>query len=302
MNLIKKISSLFIIALLVGSCADEPLPFEVFEDLEKGAFARLLETNNAPWFLTDVDNAVHTFTVEFYDENDGQNVSSFDWTVRRRSGTVTSDPVPMKSVAASNFGTDATSGLPTASFSFSLTEAASALGLTIGDVIVADEFIFDGTVVLNDGRTFGPDNTGPSIQGGGGFDGYFRFTKNVTCPSDLSGTYDAVAVGTSTDPCCPDETTTMIEVTLTDKGGGIYEMSDWSGGLYFEWYEVYGIAVDDAIGDVQDVCENFSFVIDTEPFDRSLEATGTVDAATGVITYTWLNGWDDTGTVTLTPQ
>ncbi len=192
------IYSLFLV-MLAFSCADEPLPFDTFDEYAKGAFSRLLSTDNGTFFLTDPDNAAFTFDVEYYSENNGAEVASHEWFVRHRNnvdGTV-SDPALLTSISSSSFGTDAKSGLPSASFAFTLNESLTAMGLTIDDLNGGDDIIYDGYVVLNDGRRFGPDNTGGSVQGGAGFDGIFRFIKPLLCPSELAGTYDAVATNTS---------------------------------------------------------------------------------------------------------
>lgn len=187
------------ISLLAISCADEPLPFETFEDLQKGAFSRLLSTNNGSFFFTDPDNSAFTFNVEYYSENNGGEVAANEWFVRHRNNVTgdVSEPVLLSRLEASQFGTDEKSGLPTGSFAFDLNAALSALGITIDDVNGGDDMIFDGYVVLKDGRRFGPDNTGGAVQGGAGFDGIFRFIKPLLCVSNLEGTYDVVTTVTS---------------------------------------------------------------------------------------------------------
>jgi len=126
----------------------------------------------------------------------------------------------------------------------------------------------------------------------------------VLCMSDLEGTYVTTSTGTSTDPCCPTETTVSSEVTLTaGSGEGTYSISDWSAGMYLEWYDVYGITADtDLSTTVSDVCNNVSIAETGEPFGNTFSAAGTVDEATGVITYTWLSGWGDTAEVIMTPK
>jgi hypothetical protein len=46
----------------------------------------------------------------------------------------------------------------------------------------------------------------------------------------------------STDGCCPTEVTihgTIVKVSKVTNSS--FKLSDFSGGLYFEWYDVYGI-------------------------------------------------------------
>lgn len=128
------------------------------------------------------------------------------------------------------------------------------------------------------------------------------FSYAVVCESQLAGEYIATTTGTSTDDCCPDETTVMGEVVVTETAPGTYSLSDFSAGLYLEWYAVYGITPDsDLSGSVVDVCSTVSGTF-PEPFQTDVIVDGSVDNATGVITYTWVNGYDDTATVTLTPK
>jgi len=317
-KLIKKISSLFIIALLVGSCADEPLPFEVFDDLEKGAFARLLDNNGANFFLTDIPGSVYTFTVEFFDENDGQNVSSFDWTVRHRNNAnegITSEPVTIATAPSSSFGTDPTSGLPTATIELSLQAALDAMGLTETDVNGGDDIIFDGTITLNDGRTFGPDNSGPAIQGGAGFDGFFRFVRPLLCTSALDGIYDVSTEATGSVGGWTTGAVATGQLRFDQTGDGEYdihftaegssvEFLDLSFGTYFAGYGYD--AADDSNqsnlpnGDVKliDACNNLSFRGTSQWGEAYFFNSITVNGA--VLVIDWFNDFGEGGITTIT--
>lgn len=185
--------------MLAFSCADEPLPFDTFDQYAKGGFSRLLNTDGGTFFFTDPDNSSFTFDVEYYSENNGGDVAGHEWTVRHRnnvSGDI-SEPAVLANVSSSSFGTDAKSGLPSASFAFSMNDAMAALGKTIDDFNGGDDLIFDGFIIMTNGSRFGPDNTGGSVQGGAGFDGIFRFIKPLLCNSALAGVYTAVATNTS---------------------------------------------------------------------------------------------------------
>lgn len=139
------------------------------------------------------------------------------------------------------------------------------------------------------------------VEIGNGF-GQAVHNIQITCNSDIGGTYTSTTTGTSTDTCCPTETTVTGTVTLTDNGDGFYTISDWSAGLYLEWYDVYGITSStDMTAEIRDICDAISADF-TEPFNTATELRGTRDAATGVITYTWVNGYGDQATVVLTPQ
>ena len=247
MKLIKQIFLFVVVGLLVASCADEPLPFETFEEMQHGAFSRKLTDDNGTFFFTDPDNSSFSFSVEFYDENQGKNIASHDWYVWHRNN-VTGEASPkalLVSNPSSNFGTDPNSGLPSASYTFTLNDALAALNKTIDDVNGGDDLIFDGVIVMNDGRKFGPDNTGASLQGNNGFDGVFRFVKPLLCISELDGTYDFVTVtaGPVWDPGIEVTGTVRFEQTgdgeydiyVTISGSDI-EFLDMSFGAYFGGY------------------------------------------------------------------
>lgn len=174
----------------------------------------------------------------------------------------------------------------------------------------SDNFRVTWALTTADGRYF--DSWSDSICGefetyhgsspnDGGFNCFYDWT--VVCESDIAGIYDAVAVGTSTDPCCPNVTTVNSEVVLTDLGGGSYTISDWSAGLYLEWYAVYGITPQtDLTRTIVEACGKVTIGSFTEPFGEDASATGGLNFANGVITYTWVNGYGDQATVTLTPK
>lgn len=185
--------------ILAFSCADEPLPFDTYDEYAKGGFSRLLSTDGGTFFFTDPDNSAFTFDVEYYSENNGGDVAGHEWSVRHRnnvSGDI-SAPAILANITSSTFGTNAKSGLPSASFAFSMNDAMAALGKSIDDLNGGDDLIFDGVIIMNNGSRFGPDNTGGSVNGGAGFDGIFRFIKPLLCPSELQGVYTAVATNTS---------------------------------------------------------------------------------------------------------
>ena len=298
--------------MLAFSCADEPLPFDTFEDYAKGGFARQLSNDGGDFLFTNPDASAFTFEVEYYSENNGGDIKGHDWFVYHRNNVTgeVSERALMEGVSSSSFGTNAKSGLPSQTFTFSLNDALSAMGKTIDDLNGGDDIIFDGEIVMNDDRRFGPDNTGGSVQGGAGFDGLFRIIKPLLCPSSLAGTYTSTTTGTSTDGCCPGEVTTESTVTLTETGTGTYTINDWSANLYRVWYGPDGgdYGIDQAFidgggmeGVLIDACAVLSSSTTEEPFGESLTVSGSV-APDGVITYDWSNGWGDGGTVVLTPQ
>jgi len=132
-------------ALLVVSCADEPLPFETFDELEKGAFSRLLSSDAGNFFFTDPGNSSFTFDVEYYGENNGADIASNEWFVYHRNNVTGDVSEPVLLEAVSSFGTNPESGLPSASFAFTMMDALSAMGKSIDDLNGGDDLIFDSS-------------------------------------------------------------------------------------------------------------------------------------------------------------
>src|SRR5690606_16805574 len=151
-------------------------------------------------------------------------------------------------------------------------------------------------------------NLGTAIIGASGSGGAFtiQVQTSITCPPlDISGEYLVVsATGTSTDGCCPGEVTVSGNiVTLTADNATTFSVSDITGGLYFEWYDVYGItSPDNSPGKFFYNCQEVNIVNTVEPFGTAVQGGGPYDPVTGEITYTWLNGYGDQATVVLRKQ
>jgi len=305
MKNIKYLSLLFI-GLLVAACGDPELRFQSFEESEYGAFARNLGTSGT-FLLQDIAGSSIDGTVEFYDENQGKDVASYSWTVEFRAngggnGGTDIPAVALKSYTSDQFvPSNQEPSLPSVSFSLGMQESLAALGLKGTDITGGDQFRFEATVTLKDGRSFGQSNTGGNLISQGPFRALVRYSANVVCSSDIGGTYDYVSAGTSTDGCCPGAFNLTGSVTMTDQGGGDYIISDWSAGMYVEWYTVYGIAISMMDETVSDICETFygSFA---DPFGGDMELNGTIDPTAGVIVYSLTSSWGDTIDATLTKQ
>lgn len=297
-NRIIRFNLIALLVLALGSCNDVPLPYETFEDAEKGALARLLSTDGGSFKLTDVGNSSFSNTMEYIGD-----VASQEWYAKYTNNSVdpatTTSRVLVKTV--SSFGTNAKSGLPEATVTITLQECLDALGLSASDVNGGDFIVVDADLITSSGTRFGASNSESSLYGAG-FDGFFSVSKALVCDSDLAGTYSAVTTGQSTDGCCPDETTVDWEITLTLDSGTDYVISDWTGGLYKTWYGVYGITPDfDMSTTITDAC-NAIVASFTEPFGTDTTITGSVDPATGIITFSFLTGYADVGTIVMTPK
>lgn len=260
----------FALIALVGtfsSCEEDPMVDRI---TKPGALPDISEVTSGFFNFNDPSSAKVGFTLN----TKGTPVSSVDIYKSLNGG----DAVMHSTV----------SSFP-ATVEIGLTDALSGSGVSIDDLEVGDVFTFSFVSKTADGRDL---RSGES------------FEAPVSCPSDLAGGYTSVASGTSTDGCCTDPISGFnSSATLTALGDGKYTLSDFSGGLYLEWYDVYGIAsTEDTPCTLQDVCGQLTIIDTTEPFGTDVTGTGSVDAATGVITFSWVNGYADQGTVVLTPQ
>lgn len=197
--------------------------------------------------------------------------------------------VSLNSIASSSFQTIETITSLPATVNISATEAGALLGKPASELELGDVFRFAFKVNFTDGTS---SRSTASV------------TIPVSCPSNLAGTYTASSDATSTDGCCTDPLVGFQgEVVLTAISDGVYRLSDFSAGVYLEWYAVYGITPSTNLSStIRDVCNNISFDPFTEPFGTAVIASGSYDPATNTLTYTWVNGYDDEGTVTLVKQ
>ena len=304
----RKIKNIFLafLAVTMVACGDPELPFETFEDLQKGAFARRLSVTGAFTF-GQVATSSYTVEVEFYDENQGQNITSYDWTVQYSGVAGDIAAVPILSIPSSSFVTNPDSGLPGATFTFQMADALTALGLTEAQITGGDNFRFLATVNKSDGSSFSSANTGTNIISSAAFAGMFRLDASVVCVSDLGGTVNysntnmefGGGSGTSQGPCAG---TITGSFDIIDDGDGVYTFTypngnnDQSFGMFdFCWSD------DPQTGDrgMTDVCG----VLDNRGSDKygdNYTWTGLSGSGTMSITFDWINDWGDRGQVTLT--
>jgi hypothetical protein len=163
--------------------------------------------------------------------------------------------------------------------------------VSVGDLEVGDIFTFEIIVNSKNGL-----RTRSNVL----------LNASVACLSSLEGVYACTANGQSTDSGPgPDENPAVdfkYEVTLTaTETNGIYEISDFSGGLYELWYDIYGIG-GDSPGQISDVCNTISYTNTKGPFGSNITGGGSVDPDTGIITIDGENVFGDTWTLVLEPK
>lgn len=164
-------------------------------------------------------------------------------------------------------------------------------GVDVGDLVVGDVFTFE--VIVNS-------KNGLSTRSN------VLLNAVVACKSNLAGTYICAANGQSTDDGPTPEENPAVdypsEITLSETGtNGVLSMSDFSGGLYELWYDIYGIG-GDSPGTISDVCNTISYTNTQGPFGSAIFGGGSVDPISGIITIAGSNEFDDTWSLVLTPK
>lgn len=296
-------SFLLTVLMLAFSACEKERAFVEYEDLEYGAIPRLVGAITGPYGNSfnyfDLDGSFIEFTVEFYDENNGKNVSNYAWTVSYDGGT----PVAMASMDAGSFGTNA-EGLPTATFKFTFQDVLGKLGLTTAQVEGGKSFEFLASLTKTNGKVFTRDNTTANLQGQPAFRAFFQNKVSIICPSELEGTFEAKSVGAGPWGCTSEWTGT---VKWVHEGNGVYdiiavdaagaEQVDFSMGAYWTCY-----GEDSTLpgGDLRlnDACGKLSYTGQSRWGETYTFNSLTIDGKT--LTIDWVNSYGEGAVTTLT--
>ena len=177
-------------------------------------------------------------------------------------------------------------------------EVADAIGKDVDSLEVGDTFVLTLPINTADGRrltvALASDLCNqPAQPSAGGCSVEWA----VACPSSLpTGTFTAVSGGTSTDGCPPTNPVIDInyDVTITDEGGGVYTISDFSAGVYQDWYCGCYVYCFETSLTFTDICNELTLT-GSDAFGAAVSGTGTYDPGTGEISMDWTNGFGDIG-------
>lgn len=272
MKLILKISCVFFIFTAFIACNDGfDTTYSTLDIPEKGTVVTYSAVQTGFYDFSDLDNASIGFSVDAF-------------------GEAASSIIVYKSYNKGPLVKHADINTIPSSITIPFADAINGTTILKENVALGDRIVFTFAAVTPSG-TYNSKNS---------------LTVDVSCKSDIGGNYTAETTGQSTDGCCPDPVSLTSNVTLVDLGGGSYTISDFSAGLYFEWYDEYGITEgnqkDGTLdGKIIEICSDISGTF-PEIYGTDVNVTGGVDPTTGIITYTWKNGYDDNGTVILTPN
>ena len=237
---------------------------------------------------------------------DGDNVT-VDFSVDVAQGNPTSTDVVgiYKTVNGDVYTADLFSNVSLPQdFSLSVNDIVAAFPElnTAADILLADVLSITTRFTMADGTVLdiiddeGINNTGTNILTTVLFNSVISYP--ISCPSDIGGVYNVISNGDNTDGQ-PPAVNVPYTVTLTDNGGGSYDISDGVAGVYIFWYSIYGYTFE-TTGNFTDVCGSLSGSW-TESFGCGVELTGTVNAD-GTLSIHWDNCFGDFIDAVYTPQ
>lgn len=302
-KLIYFLSATVLLSVMVSSCTQVDFPYETFDDLQKGAFPRTLNSSGEFNFF-DPAGSQYDISVEFYDENNGQNVTSYDWTVEFTGALGNFPETAFLSIPSSSFGTSP-DNLPSTDLTLGMNAAMSALGMTMADVSGGDTFVFHATITKADGSTFDEDNTGANIFSSSTFAAMFTLRANVVCPSSLEGMVDF-----TTTAAFGGGATLSSTYELSALGSGQYEVLTLDGVSDMSWggYDAgYGDGTLGSAGfwpegnnKMVDACNKLGTAGADQWGDSYSYNSVTVSADMKTLTLDWINTYGEGGVSILT--
>lgn len=253
----KKFKTIILLLLTVSltmtlSCEDDGGTSVI--NLEEGVVPNLSKDDSADAFL------------DFLKIGNGENVGiAFNVDIAQGNPKSSNILGIYRSVDGSVYRTDLFNdvSLP-GTFTLTVTDILTAFSelstindIKLGDVLsITTSFVRADNTVLNLINEDGTDNFSSNIKNSGIVNVVINYA--VSCPSDIGGTYLVSSTGTG---CCgvTPINNHQYTVKVTDNGGGVYSLSDFSGGAYDGLFcAAFGICGDASGGDITDVCGNLS--------------------------------------------
>ena len=301
-----KKSLIALIAAFAVSCGDPDLPVELFPTMEYGAYARKM-SQTGTYNYYEVGTSQVDLSVEYYDANDGANIASYSIEVEyvdNKTGGAKSKPrTAMRTINASEFGTNA-DGFLSSDISLSFNDAMSTLGITLADVDGGAYFRYWFTITMNDGRTFGYDNTGPNMMSSSAFAALFRLNVYIVCPSSLEGAVvaNSTQVGAWSSAWTDPLTGVTDEIVMVGSADNIYTMKDDNAlGAWGPNGANYSIPA--ASGpELTDACNVLSYSGSDDYSEEWSLVAGSVSVSTDnkTLSYTWENTYGESAAVEMT--
>ena len=177
LNKLKLVFSLIVFQSLFFSCQEK----ESYEEVWKSSHPRIVSLYNH-LNISDLENAKIEFTVEFYDEDQGERVSSYEWKVEHEGKAV-----EIGTAEKDDFVIRPETGLPAVTFEWNFTEVLEVLELDYKEVKDDAVFLFTGTLKRDDGLSFTHNGNNNGDPNQSMFEGFYRFEAELVCGKNYSG-------------------------------------------------------------------------------------------------------------------
>ena len=184
MKYIKIFPLLLALVLLGIACKTEMVDKLDDFNLDQGGYMRIVTPFpvTTPTFKVSKANMSGT-KAEMVNEavtlEKGGRFANYDLEIRF-VGAATTDYKAFRSIPASAYVKDATTGYPRHTLTITGAEAMTAMALDTSKIKAKDKFEIRATMKLTDGKAFNALNTGVNITGGAFYSSPFFYTLNVT--------------------------------------------------------------------------------------------------------------------------
>jgi len=236
-NLKKRLNALLLIVMAtVISCGDPELPFEIFQTMKTGGYARL-RTSEGKFDYFDIAGSEVTLHVEYWDGNQGKDVASYAISVEyidkvKRGGTNRSvAKTALTTIASSAFAANS-DGYLSSDIVLGFAATMTLLGQAQADIDGGSDYRYHMVITMNDGSTYDAATTDSNLESSAPFSALFKYDVSVICPSDLAGTFSSAGVG-----WCGSVTSGNF-AWVKSGGDNLYAVDggDFSYGAYFACY------------------------------------------------------------------
>lgn len=238
MKKINKIVALCFSAIVLSCSSDDNAIDTLFDNISRGAVLRTVDVISGSFNVFD-DSSEFIIELEEQDlENGGllesvdvraTFIDNFDDMIDNSVASTAVTSIPASAFAPGPFG------LPRTTFSITLSEVRTALGLQSDQLNGGDQFNMEFVLNLTDGRSFTYTDVSGAVQSGSFFRSPFRYGVGVKCvptspvPGDYvltlrdsfgdgwDGAFITVAIdGVSTDYTITDGTSGTFTITIPD--------------------------------------------------------------------------------------
>ena len=301
-NLKKLFLSLFVTVTSVVSCGDPELPFEVYDTMKTGGYARLMSQTGEFNFFDQANSKV-TLEVEYYDKNKGKDIASYAISVEymdtKTKGAKNVAKKAMATIDASAFTTNS-DGYLSSTIEIGFAATMTLLGQGAADIDGGSKYRYHMVLTMKDGTTYDAATTDSNLESSSPFSALFQKDISIVCPSDLAGTFSSTgqAKAGANWPGAGQATSGNFEWTATPEGN-LYPVK--GGDFSYGAYKAVGYSsVPAGTLKNQDACGVLSSVGSSQWGEVYAFAAVTRQADKKVMYIDWSNDYGEAGEVYLT--